>query len=126
MELDRHDERDEHSYAERNKVPFFRPIRVVLAPALFVWMGAKPRPNDVLIIQDEMPHIDVLALFLDEHGDRSIQVVDQDGLPADLSRYEPVLLFVHQDLEEATEKAVIDYTRSGGRSSASSYTQATA
>lgn len=100
---------------ERVRTSFLRLVPVVAAAAFFIWMGASPGPNDVLIIQDEMPQIEVLTVFLEEHGGKNVDVVDQDGLPDDLSRYEAVLLFVHQDLEEATENAVIDYTRSGGR-----------
>lgn len=90
-------------------------LAAAVVAALFVWLAAVPGPHDVLIIQDEMPQIDVLAAFLEEHGDKDVQVIDQAGLPNDLSRYEAVLLFVHNDLDESTEEAVIDYTRKGGR-----------
>jgi hypothetical protein len=90
-------------------------LAAVMVVALFAWLGAGPGPRDVLIIQDEMPQIEVLSAFLKEHGNKEVDVVDQDGLPDDLSQYEAVLLFIHKDLAEATEKAVIDYTKKGGR-----------
>ncbi len=42
-------------------------------------------------------------------------ISDQASLPKDLSAYRAVLVFIHKDLREATEKAIIDYTQEGGR-----------
>ncbi len=88
---------------------------VIVVAAIFTWLGAGPGPHDVLIIQDEMPQIEVLSAFLEERGGKEVEVVEQDELPDDLSRYQAVLLFIHGDLEETTEKAAIEYTETGGR-----------
>lgn len=45
----------------------------------------------------------------------SVTITDQASLPKDLSGYRAVLVFIHRDLQEATEKAIIDYTEKGGR-----------
>ncbi len=71
--------------------------------------------TEVLIIQDELPPIKVLADFLQEKDRLSVTIRDQASLPGDLSGYRAVLVFIHRDLQETTEKAIIDYTQEGGR-----------
>lgn len=69
----------------------------------------------VLIIQDERPQMDVLAKFLTEKGKLTVTITDQKSMPNDLSPYKAVIVFVHKDLYEPTERAIIDYTKAGGR-----------
>ena len=69
----------------------------------------------VLIIQDERPQMDVLAKFLEEKGKLPVTIVDQQNRPKDLSPYKAVIVFIHKDLAEPTERAIIDYTKAGGR-----------
>ncbi len=76
----------------------------------------------VLIIQDERPQMEVLAKFLEEKGKGTVgqappyvTIVDQKSLPNELSSYKAVIVFIHKDLQEQTERAIIDYTRAGGR-----------
>ncbi|MHC4434005.1 MAG: ThuA domain-containing protein [Planctomycetota bacterium] len=71
--------------------------------------------SDVLIIQDELPQMEVLAKFLRQEGKLSVTIVGQQSLPEDLSRYRAVIVFVHRDLLEETEMAIIEYTKNGGR-----------
>ena len=70
---------------------------------------------EVLIIQDERPQMEVLTEFLTEKGKLSVTIVDQQSRPEQLSSYEAVIVFVHKDLYEQTERAIIDYTKAGGR-----------
>jgi len=89
---------------------------VVLAPVLFFTAcGPSGAPKKVLVIQDEMPQIEVLAGFLREQGGLEVAVVDQEALPADFSPFSAVIAFIHRDLKVTTEKAIIDYTLGGGR-----------
>ena len=69
----------------------------------------------VLIIQDERPQMDVLAKFLEEKGKLPVTIVDQQSRPKELSSYKAVIVFIHKDLQEQTERAIIDYTKAGGR-----------
>jgi hypothetical protein len=92
------------------------------AALLFVVVGVGlvlgPSPaqqTEVLIIQDELPQMNVLAQFLREKGDLSVTITDQAALPKDLAVYRAVIVFVHRDLQETTERAIIDYTQKGGR-----------
>jgi len=71
--------------------------------------------SGVLIIQDERPQMDVLAKFLTEEGKLSVTIVDQQSLPKPLSAYKAVIVFIHRQLDEQTERAIIDYTKDGGR-----------
>ncbi len=69
----------------------------------------------VLIVQDEMPQIEVLSEFLRNTGKLDVDIVDQANLPADWSGYQAVIGFIHGKLEVPAEKAIIEYTENGGR-----------
>jgi hypothetical protein len=69
----------------------------------------------MLIIQDEKPQIDVLAKFLTEKGKLPVTIVEQKSLPKQLSSYKAVIVFIHGRFYEQTERAIIDYTKTGGR-----------
>jgi hypothetical protein len=78
--------------------------------------GESPaRAPKVLIIQDELPQMKVLANFLRQQGKLSVTIVDQQSLPEDLSPYKAVIVFIHRELLEETETAIIEYTKNGGR-----------
>jgi len=76
--------------------------------------GPAEQPG-VLIIQDEKPQMDVLAKFLTEKGGQPVTIVDQQSLPTQLSAYKSVIIFIHGQLHEPTERVIIDYTKAGGR-----------
>ena len=76
--------------------------------------GPAQQPG-VLIIQDERPQMDVLAKFLTENGKLPVTIVDQQSLPKQLSVYKAVIVFIHGQLYEQTERVIIDYTKAGGR-----------
>lgn len=69
----------------------------------------------VLIIQDEMPQIEVLAKFLRETGGINVTIVNQQAIPQNLSEFKALIAFIHGKLEETAEMAIIDYTKKGGR-----------
>ena len=76
--------------------------------------GPEEQPG-VLIIQDERPQMEVLAKFLTEKGKLPVTIVDQQSRPTRLSAYKAVIVFIHGQLHEQTEHAIIDYTKAGGR-----------
>jgi hypothetical protein len=89
---------------------------LVVSICFVLVLGVSPaKTPKVLIIQDELPQMQVLAKFLREEGKLSVTIVDQQSLPEDLSAYEAVIVFIHKDLHERTEKSIIEYTRNGGR-----------
>jgi hypothetical protein len=70
----------------------------------------------VLIIQDELPQMEVLADFITRNGeDVVVQIVDQDHLPGPSAGYGAVIAYIHRKLFENTEHWIIDYTNNGGR-----------
>ncbi len=85
--------------------------RIFLFFSLFVVTNVFAQPN-VLIIQDEMPQMETLSAFLQKETE--VTIVDQDHLPS-LNDYDAVIVFIHKNLFEPTEKAIIDYTKEGGR-----------
>jgi len=87
----------------------------LLTAALTCGVSGPARQPGVLIIQDEKPQMDVLAKFLTEKGKLPVKIVDQQSLPNQISSYKAVIVFIHGQLYEQTERAVIDYTKAGGR-----------
>jgi len=90
-------------------------LLVVLICSVLILGVAPAETLRVLIIQDEMPQMQVLAKFLRQEGKLPVTIVDQTSLPDDLSQYQAVIVFIHGKLEEKTEKSVIAYTRNGGK-----------
>ncbi len=91
-------------------------VLLLVVAGIVPTLGASPqKPTEVLIIQDELPQMKVLAGFLQAKGSLSVTIRDQASLPQDLSAYRAVLVFIHKDLQGTTEKAIINYTQKGGR-----------
>ncbi len=82
--------------------------------ALMLGLSSSER-TEVIIVQDELPQMEVLAKLLRQKGNLSVTVTDQKSFPGDLSAYQAVIVFIHRDLEEKTEKSIIDYTKDGGK-----------
>ena len=82
---------------------------------VFILGSSSQRQPKVIIVQDEIPQMEVLAKFLREKGKLSIAVTDQRSFPEDLSVYDAVIVFIHGNLEENTEKSIINYTKNGGK-----------
>ncbi len=60
-------------------------VSICLAPILGVSPSKIPK---VLIVQDELPQMEVLAKFLRERGRLSVTISDQQSLPDDFSPLE--------------------------------------
>jgi len=72
--------------------------------------------SKVLIIQDELPQMEVLSEFITKNGLNTEDViVDQDELPGSMSEYDAVIVYIHRSLFEKTENWIIEYTENGGR-----------
>ena len=87
----------------------------IFIAALTCGVSGPAQQPGVLIIQDERPQMDVLAKFLTEKGKLPVKIVDQQSLPKPLSGYKAVIVFIHRQLDEQTERAIIDYTNDDGR-----------
>jgi len=82
---------------------------------ILIILGGCNGNNKVLIIQDEMPQMEVLSGFLQQKGGLDVQTVDQKKLPRDFSSFKAVIVFIHGKMSAETERAVIDFTKNGGR-----------
>lgn len=76
---------------------------------------AAPAAGQVLIVADEIPAMEVLAKALKDQEGISSTIVEQTRMPASLSGYQAVIVYIHKDLLAGPEKAFIDYTRQGGK-----------
>jgi hypothetical protein len=70
---------------------------------------------DVLIVADEFPAMRVLARQLQAAAGLSSELVTQTNLPAQLSGFKAVVVYVHGRLHAQAERALVDYTRAGGK-----------
>jgi hypothetical protein len=74
-----------------------------------------PKPAPLLIVADEIPAMETLARQLEARVHRGSEIIKQDQLPARLGGYQAVLVYIHKDLAEATEAALLDYAEAGGK-----------
>lgn len=70
---------------------------------------------EVLIVADEFPAMELLAAKLKAEENLASRIVAQTNLPSDLSGFAAVIVYIHRELREPTERALVDYTRAGGR-----------
>ena len=66
---------------------------------------------DYLIVADEFPAMQSLAAKLKGTS----EIVDQKKMPADLSGYKAVVVYIHLNITADAENAFIRYTENGGR-----------
>ncbi len=67
-----------------------------------------------LIVCDEVPAMENLSRQIQTRLHQTSEITSQDKLPASLSGYKSVIVYIHKDLEEPAEIAFIDYAKSGG------------
>ncbi len=85
-----------------------------------VWLGLllagiTALAGEVLIVADEFPAMELLGTKIRAEANLSARVVSQKQLPANLSVFPAVVVYVHMDLAEPVEQALIGYTRAGGK-----------
>ena len=90
-------------------------VSILIGICILIASGHAHSQSKVIIVQDEMPAVKVLSSFLKDKGKLNVTVVDQKNFPDDLSSYGTVIVYIHQQLEEPVEIAIIDYTKQGGR-----------
>jgi len=87
---------------------------IAIFSACILGLSSSGTPK-VIVIQDELPQMKVLSKFLREKGQLSVTITDQTSFPQDLSVYDAVIVFIHGNLSQNTEKAIIKYTKNGGK-----------
>lgn len=86
-----------------------------LAFAGFLNLNPRARAAEVLVVADEFPAMEILAAKMKAEENLASRLVWQTNLPPDLSVYSAVVVYIHKGLLEATEKALIQYTKAGGK-----------
>jgi hypothetical protein len=71
--------------------------------------------ENVLIVADEIPAMEVLAAHLSSGAGVTSTIVKQTEMPADLGAYSAVIVYIHKTMGEPAERAFIDYANSGGK-----------
>ena len=90
-------------------------VALALALAAPGRAGEAGAPRRLLIVADEPRPMQVLAEFLKSEGGGAGPIVDQKDLPADVAGYDAVFMYIHGPMTPATERALVDYARGGGR-----------
>jgi hypothetical protein len=70
---------------------------------------------EVLIVADEFPAMETLAAKLKIEEQIDSTLVAQTNLPASLSSFEAVIIYIHKDLSPRAEDAFIAFAKSGGK-----------
>ncbi|GAB2594697.1 ThuA domain-containing protein [Spirosoma areae] len=89
--------------------------RLLLSFIGLVLIVVRVSAQDVLIVADEIPAMDVLAKALNVQEGLTARIVVQTDLPASLSGFRAVLVYIHKDLDSIPEKAFINYAQNGGK-----------
>lgn len=69
----------------------------------------------VLIVADEFPAMEVVAKYVKSNANVNCKIVSQSEFPDDLKEYEAIIVYIHRNLDQKVEKALIDYTTNGGK-----------
>ena len=67
------------------------------------------------MVADEFPALEVVAAKLKANTGIASEMVAQGALPPSLGLYSAVVVYIHGNLGEPAEKALIDYANAGGR-----------
>jgi hypothetical protein len=86
---------------------FLLPLALAFAPCLAA--------EDILIVADEIPAMENLANHWAEKTHLSSKIVKQTEMPASLSEYKTVAVYIHKDISAGAEHAFLDYARNGGK-----------
>jgi hypothetical protein len=90
-------------------------MRFQCAIVLLAMAAPLARAADILMVADELPAMGVLSNQLKTRIGSVAEIVTQDKMPADLSVYPVVMVYIHKDIDQAAEKAFIAYAKGGGK-----------
>ena len=88
---------------------------IALLAVLFCYFTGQVYAQQVLIVADEIPAMEVVAKALKKQENIDSKIVLQSDMPASLAGFQAVLVYIHKDIDPPTENALIDYTQTGGR-----------
>jgi len=73
------------------------------------------RGEDILVVADEFHAMQVLTSHIQSDTKLTSRIIGQTELPASLSSYRTVIVYIHGDLQAASEHAFIKYAEDGGK-----------
>jgi hypothetical protein len=85
----------------------YLPMVLLCVPALMA--------QDVLIVADEIPAMEVLAKQFQSRAKISSKIVRQTEMPDSLKAFKTVVVYIHKDINEGPEHAFLDYLNGGGK-----------
>ena len=88
---------------------------LVSLAVLLVVAGVAAGAERILIVQDELPQMEFLSKLLRERCGYEADVKKQAEMPAEISGYKAVIVYIHGRLFEEAEKAFIAYANGGGK-----------
>lgn len=90
-------------------------MKIIILTLALIFSLANLIKGDVLIVADEFPAMQALASYLKTNANVESEVIDQTKIPDNLQKYEAIIVYIHRNLNEAAEKAFINYTTNGGK-----------
>jgi hypothetical protein len=90
-------------------------IKHLLIIAFLAGVAGTRTLADVLIVADEMPVMHSLADRLKSEEHIESKVISQEELPASLTSYDAIIVYIHKALSSKPEEAFIAYTKGGGK-----------
>jgi hypothetical protein len=90
-------------------------VKTAMTLLLALGLGSAVLGADILIVADEFPAMELLAAKLKAEENVASTLVWQTNLPPDLGRFSAIVVYIHLGLQEPAEKAMIRYTRAGGK-----------
>ncbi len=83
--------------------------------ALLVFAARQLSAQEILMVADEFPAMEVLAKSLKEQEGLTSKIIAQTDLPDDLSAFQAVVVYIHKELNVGPEEAFIRYAKDGGK-----------
>lgn len=83
--------------------------------ALLAFAATGCAAQQLLIVADEIPAMELLADNIRTAAGLTSKIVPQAELPADLSGFQAVIVYIHKDLGETAEEPFIAYAKNGGK-----------
>lgn len=69
----------------------------------------------VLIVADEIPAMEALARHFQAKAGAESKIVKQAEMPVSVKPFGTIVVYVHRELFEGPEKAILEHTRAGGK-----------
>lgn len=89
--------------------------KIFLPLAILLFTFGKLSAQEILMVADEFPAMEILAKALKEQEGLSSKIIAQSDLPQSLAEYQAVVVYIHKDLNPGPEEAFIQYAKNGGK-----------